>query len=651
MKALRQLSRFKTLTRFLPIEKTLNLFKYSKMYLKQINMNENCIKYYKILKSIYKENAQTLFNDEMLGYILRNELSVENIKCLKTVRDYIFRQDFLYKKIDSYQLNSENLATIIKKKNKNDLKLIVESVLSLSEDEEKSLFEVIKTNKISLSLFIKDENKIISKLLKEITCRYYSLNLIMVNDTLFKEMLSVNNIHSIEELSIIDCNIENENRKLLFGEFLPKCNNLKSLILTDFPQESEKFGNFLENCKYLENLNLGFVQYKSLDTLNYMFLNDNQLKNLKLDFSQFDKDSIELDFSFIKYLQNLENFELQLNDEGEFFPKNLIEGLNNIKTLKSLNFDFEDNNNFKIINGLSNPSLESLFLFCEGFDFKIVLENNKNLRKIDMCYFNDIGVKTIKFPEKLETMILKIKDTKILTQLFKQIQIKPLPLIELDIRVEWLLGRISYNTFHEMADAFKHLTGLKRLYIKGLYENEEDNRRNIEWLKNLKYLNNLEYFEIMYYGLTIEELEIFLQSIQNLEFLYEIHFYDNNFSLDKVIKLLKKYKLPPQLRFFNIFSQCYKEEKDNENDDDKNKEEKENNDEDKEENINQNDDDEDKDGSENENRDEKKDENKTDNKNENKEKDEENDDDEKSEENENWNILMKTSELFGYPQL
>ena len=155
----------------------------------------------------------------------------------------------------------------------------------------------------------------------------------------------------------------------------------------------------------------------------------------------------------------------------------------------------------------------------------------------------------------------------------------------------------------------------------------------------------------MYYGLTIEELEIFLQSIQNLEFLYEIHFYDNNFSLDKVIKLLKKYKLPPQLRFFNIFSQCYKEEKDNENDDDKNKEEKENNDEDKEENINQNDDDEDKDGSENENRDEKKDENKTDNKNENKEKDEENDDDEKSEESENWNILMKTSELFGYPQL
>ena len=99
----------------------------------------------------------------------------------------------------------------------------------------------------------------------------------------------------------------------------------------------------------------------------------------------------------------------------------------------------------------------------------------------------------------------------------------------------------------------------------------------------------------MYYGLTIEELEIFLQSIQNLEFLYEIHFYDNNFSHDKVIKLLKKYKLPPQLRFFNIFSQCYKEEKDNKNDeddDDQNKEEKENDDENEKKNNDENDDEE-----------------------------------------------------------
>ena len=470
MKPLKQLSRFKRLTRFLPIEKTLNLFKYSKKYLKELNLNKNCIKYYKILKSTYNENAQPLFNGQMLVYILRNELSDENIKCLKTVRDYIFHQNFLYKKNNSYQLNSENLAIIIKKKNKNDLNLIVESDLSLSEDEEKSLFEVIKANKISLSLFIRDESKIISKFLKEIPCRFYSLNLIMANDTLFNEMILVNNIHSIEQLSIINCNIENENRKLLFGEFLPKCNNLKSLILTDFPQESEKFGNFLGGCKSLENLVVDFDQYKSLDTLNYIFLKDNQLKNLKFNFSSFDKDAIELDFSFIKYLQNLENFELELNDEGEFFPKNLIEGLNSIKTLKSLKFDFEENNHFKIINGLSNPSLESLFLFCEGYDFKTVLENNVNLRKIDMCYFNDIDDKTIKFPEKLETMILKIKDTKILTQLFKQIQIKPLPLIELDIRVEWLLGKISYNTFHEMASAFKYLTSLKKLHIKGLSE-------------------------------------------------------------------------------------------------------------------------------------------------------------------------------------
>ena len=80
-------------------------------------------------------------------------------------------------------------------------------------------------------------------------------------------------------------------------------------------------------------------------------------------------------------------------------------------------------------------------------------------------------------------MILKIKDSKILTPLFKQIQIKTLPLIELDIRVEWLLGKISYNTFHEMANAFKYLTSLKKLHIKGLSEKKEDNRRNVDGSK------------------------------------------------------------------------------------------------------------------------------------------------------------------------
>lgn len=569
MKSLINSPRFKRVVRFIPIEKTLNLFKYSKNILKKLNMNKNCIKYYKILKPIFKVSPKSLFDIKILSYILRNELTKENAKCLYTVRDFIFKQNFLYKDDNIYKLDSDNLNLIINiKMNKKNLNLIVDSNLILSEDEEKLLFERIKPDKAILNLIIEKENKIINRFFKEMT-KFYSLNLFDINNNnLLKEILSVNNIHLIKELFIVNCNLDNDNRKMLFGNFLPKCTDLKTLILNDFPKESENFGNFLQNCKSLEELQICFNNYNSFDTLNYMLLNDNHMKKLKLSFDCFDEINILLDFSFIKRLQNLEYFELLLNDEGIIYPKNLFNGLNNIKALENIKFDFEECNQFEAINDIRNPSLKSLDIFCKGFDLKKILENNENLQKIDINYFDDISDKKIKFPENLKTMILKIVDDKILFELFKQIQIKPIPLLELDIRVEWLLGKITNNTLHEMANAFKYLPLLKKLLIKGIskrYDNE--NKRNTEWLQNLKFLKNLEYFEIMYYGLTIEELEIFMKSIQNLEFLFEIYFNDNNFSKDKVIKLLKKYKLPPQLRYFNIFSQCIEEKQENENND------------------------------------------------------------------------------------
>ena len=513
---------------------------------------------------------------------------------------------------------------MIKGKN---IHLHVKSNLILSEDCEKMLFEKVKPDNIFLYLIIKNENKIVNRFLEEWISKIYSLELQHIDNNLFKKVLSVNKINLINEL-IITGDIDDDNKSMLFKDFLPKCSNLKTLILSDFPQKSENYGNFLENSKSLEKLEIDFSNYKSLDTLNYILLKDNHLKSLKINFNLYgyDETTYEMDFSFVKLLQDLEYFQLSIvGEKGMLLAKNLINGLNSIKKLKYMKIDFDGDLYFPDINNINNPSLKQIFIFCTINDFKTIIENNPNLEKINLFYFDYISDKQIKFPEKLEKITLKIKDDKILLQLFKQIQLKPLPLLELDIRVEWLFGKITNNTFHEMAGAFKFLHKLKKLYIKGLGQRNDDNKGNIEWLQNLKYLVNLEYFEIMYYSLTIEELEVFLQSVQNLTFLFEIKFYDNKFSYDKVIKLLKKYKLPPQLRFFNLFNQCYQNEDDEDEDED-----------------------EDEDNNDKEDKNDKKDEDKD----KDKDKDKNNDKIEYKDENKDiYTNLIKDQKYFGYPKL
>ena len=56
----------------------------------------------------------------------------------------------------------------------------------------------------------------------------------------------------------------------------------------------------------------------------------------------------------------------------------------------------------------------------------------------------------------------------------------------------------------------------------------------------------------MFYELTIKELELFVKSIQNLEYLMEIQILDNCFELDDVKEILSKYQLPNMLLKFNI---------------------------------------------------------------------------------------------------
>ena len=81
----------------------------------------------------------------------------------------------------------------------------------------------------------------------------------------------------------------------------------------------------------------------------------------------------------------------------------------------------------------------------------------------------------------------------------------------------------------------------------------------------------------MFYELTIQELELFIKSIQISEYLMEIQILDNGFELDDVKEILLKYQLSNMLLKFNNFSQYNgdkeKEEEDNDDDDEQGEEE------------------------------------------------------------------------------
>ena len=311
----------------------------------------------------------------------------------------------------------------------------------------------------------------------------------------------------------------------------------------------------------LEKLVINFEDYKSMDTLNYMLLKDNNLKSLIMIFyfedtgEDVEKMKIyEMDFSYIKNLKKLNHLEMTFQDDnnGKIIPKNLIKGLNELEQLETFIISKEGNCKIEDINKIRINSLKKIDIFLEDYDIKTILENNNNLTDIKFFYLED--EENIKFPKNLEKINLSISSDKILFQLFKQIQAKSFPLIELTFRVEWIIGKLKYDTLEEMAKCFKLLPNLKKLNMQFIID--KNDKRNTNWIKNIKFLKNLNYFQIMYYDFTIDELELFLQSIQNLEYLYEIIFYDNCFEGKKVTKLLSKYKLPPILKKFNIWSQC-----------------------------------------------------------------------------------------------
>jgi hypothetical protein len=165
--------------------------------------------------------------------------------------------------------------------------LFVSSNANISKEEKNFLLKILKKEKTNIYIVFdkkgKDKNSFIDWLFKNWKESIYSLiylDEIEDRDILFKRILKKPEANSIRELKI-HFNINKDEKVLLFKNFLPNCSNLKTLSLNSFPGEKEGYGNFLINCKELENIDLDF-DYKKIETLNYMILDNNKIKLLKL---------------------------------------------------------------------------------------------------------------------------------------------------------------------------------------------------------------------------------------------------------------------------------------------------------------------------------------------------------------------------------
>ena len=93
----------------------------------------------------------------------------------------------------------------------------------------------------------------------------------------------------------------------------------------------------------------------------------------------------------------------------------------------------------------------------------INLHPNLSYLKIDSSDTNEY--KSINFSNKLSYFYSITGNESLFFQLFKQIQLKQIPLIELHFKINFLLGKMSYDCFHELANAFKYLPQLKSLGV------------------------------------------------------------------------------------------------------------------------------------------------------------------------------------------
>ena len=579
----------KDLMRYLPMKKLLQIFKYSKENLSLLKLNLKSVKYYNIIKLMYKNNVKNLYDDNYIKYCVCQEFSKENIECIFKIRNLLARE-LKYKKVildlkndtidengDEILMNFSEYNYIINK----NFYLTIYSDLKLSKEAEQFFYETIKKEETYLYIQINNKNDFIDKLIDNWKGYIYSITFLEnIDKDIFIKYLKNDSINLISEL-IIKNNLEKENecKDLLFKYFLPKCINLKNLTINFLPKKSENYGNFLVNSIQLEKLTI-ISEYNTVDTLNDIILDNNNIIKLNIEFELNAKDNNELkefiiDFSFVKKLKNLKEIELKFYHSKKIIPKELFNSLNNLTKLEYIKIESNINTSIEEINNINNKNLNG-FEIISIMEFNsekfINLHPNLSYLKIDSSDTNEY--KNINFSNKLSHFYSITGNESLFFQLFKQIQLNQIPLIELHFKINFLLGKMSYDCFHELANAFKYLPQLKSLGV--LARPELNEKKNVEWIQNLKFLKNLNYFELYYYRLTDKELKLLIKSIRNLEFLEEFYIYDNKFEQSKVLKLFIYYKIPPILKKSNLMSITYqkREISDEEEEEEEDEEEK-----------------------------------------------------------------------------
>ena len=236
---------FQRIIRFLPAKKIINLYKYSRKYLDGLNMNNKCSKYYKLLEAICGRDFDLITGKnkkKILAYIIKYDFfwkaenHEENLKCVEAIRKLIVNRE-CYKKMDLFLENPEDEG------DKNNIvrsypfwklykgqpfDLCISSNLDLCQEEKDFLFNTVQKGNTHLYLIISNENEIINWYLDNWKGNIYSLVFLSKDKTLLTDVLSRPTMNLISELTITS-ELKDDNRKLLFKEFLPNCVNLKSL--------------------------------------------------------------------------------------------------------------------------------------------------------------------------------------------------------------------------------------------------------------------------------------------------------------------------------------------------------------------------------------------------------------------------------------
>ena len=233
------------------------------------------------------------------------------------------------------------------------------------------------------------------------------------------------------------------------------------------------------------------------------------------------------------------------------------------------------------INKLKIKSLKTLIIDSKEYiDYESIINYHSNLNCLFINYDEkkeDEIPKKIIFPQNIKEISLRLggkyivdgppllldylsaqekkANPVLMYNLFNFIQEKQCSLIELNLAVHPMYGYFDYNFFLELSKCFKNLQCLKNFDLYAYNKKAlMSGKKCDEWIKNIKYLKNLEQFILRRYKMSLEELTIFIDSIENLEFLAKVQFLcsDNDFELDQIVKLINTKNFPPRLIYFNL---------------------------------------------------------------------------------------------------